>query len=91
VYLAIEEKEAEATSKASALVEIFRGCFRKINYARHPSNLPGEAQGKSSNVSWTAKELSKQYMDGDSRNDVIITIMDGLSPPHTKVMTRKVR
>ncbi|KAF2158437.1 hypothetical protein M409DRAFT_61653 [Zasmidium cellare ATCC 36951] len=56
VYLAMEEEEEEAklTFKAATLCRAFEKLFFRISYTLHPSNIPGEARGKSSDESYLA-------------------------------------
>jgi hypothetical protein len=42
----------------------------------HPSDIPGESQGKSANVAWTAREVEKKYVGQPRLQDVLVTIMD---------------
>ncbi|KAK4548738.1 hypothetical protein LTR36_008511 [Oleoguttula mirabilis] len=75
VYLAMEQKEEKSEVKAASLVKRFQNSFYKMSYTVHPQGLPGEAQGKSSNESWAAKQACKDYPEGVKRN-VIVTVMD---------------
>lgn len=77
VYLAMEEKEEKAALKAAGLCSNFEKSFFRMSYTVHPSNIPGEAQGKSSNEQWAAKEAMKEYSDPNVRQNTIITTMDG--------------
>ena len=77
IYLAMEEKEEKSNLKASALIESFQRAFYRMTYTVHPQNIPGEAQGKSSNESWAAKHACKEYGRDVYRN-VVITTMDGM-------------
>ena len=72
----MEEKEKESAKKAKQLIESFRASFYDMSYTMHPSNLPGEAQGKSSNESWAANQAIKDYPES-IRSNVIVTVMDG--------------
>jgi hypothetical protein len=42
----------------------------------HPGDISGEVAGKSSNVSWAARQLSHNYVDTESRANCVITVMD---------------
>ena len=78
VYLAMEEKEENVISKAERLVSTFNHSFFEMSYTLHPPGLPNEVQGKSSNVSWAAKQACKDYSGGvNELRDIIITVMDG--------------
>ena len=76
IYLAMEEKEEKSDLKASSLIESFQRAFYRMSYTVHPQNIPGEAQGKSSNESWAAKHACKEY-PRDTQRNVVITTMDG--------------
>ncbi|CAK4024836.1 hypothetical protein AC578_2731 [Lecanosticta acicola] len=76
VYLAMEEKEEKAASKAAAICGTFEKSFYRMSYTVHPSNIPGEAQGKSSNEAWAAREIMEDYPDELTRQNTIITTMD---------------
>ncbi|KAK5019064.1 hypothetical protein LTR16_000899 [Cryomyces antarcticus] len=79
VYVAMEQREAEATDKATKLTEEFLSAFRNISYTLHPGEISGESPGKSSNESWAAVQACRRYSlrEGQkSRRDVIFTVMD---------------
>lgn len=76
IYLAMEQREQDSTSKARSLVEMFQTSFYKISYTIHPSNITGEAAGKSSNESWAAKQAFKEY-EHELKSKVVMTVMDG--------------
>lgn len=77
----MEEKEEKAAQKAETLINLFGSCFHRMSYTIHPMGIPGEAQGKSSNESWAAKEASKNYQHESIKQNVIFTTMDGLCYP----------
>lgn len=79
IYLAMEEKEDKADFKAQNLIGTFKQSFYKMSYTMHPANIPGEAQGKSSNESWAGKQASKDYPDAAQKANIIMTTMDGWS------------
>lgn len=74
----MEEKEEKSAFKAASLCTTFEKSFFRMSYTVHPSNIPGEAQGKSSNESWAAKQVSKDYPEEAVKQNVIITVMDGM-------------
>lgn len=79
VYLAIEQREAGAADKASNLASEFATAFRSLTITVHPSNIPGEAPGKSSNIAWAAEKACRRYSNNwryGSKEHVIITVMD---------------
>lgn len=47
-----------------------------MSYTLHPGDIEGEVAGKSSNVSWAARQLSHNYVDTESRRNCVITVMD---------------
>lgn len=71
----MEQREAEAESKALSLIQEFVKKFRSIDYTLHPSDIPGEAAGKGSNMAWCARKLSEKY-PLEQRRDVIVTGID---------------
>lgn len=73
----MEEKEEKSDLKAANLCSGFEKSFFRMSYTIHPSGIPGEAQGKSSNENWAAKEAMKEYTDPLVRQNTIITTMDG--------------
>lgn len=76
VYLAMEQREHDAESKAQRLTNEFSKKFRSIDYTMHPSDIPGELAGKGSNMAWAARKLSEKYALAQ-RKDVIVTGIDG--------------
>ncbi|KAK7207619.1 hypothetical protein BZA70DRAFT_243969 [Myxozyma melibiosi] len=75
IYLAMEEHEPSAVEKATTLIRDFSPYFHRITYTLHPHSLPGEARGKSSNISWSTRAASKHYRS-ESRTNVVFTVMD---------------
>jgi len=72
----MEQREANVEVKAMSLIQEFVKKFRTIDYTLHPSDIPGEAAGKGSNVAWAARKLSQRYTMAQ-RKDVVITGIDG--------------
>lgn len=72
----MEQREEKAEAKALSLVDEFGKQFRRMDFTIHPSDIPGEAAGKGSNMAWVAKKLSEKYTM-KTRNNVIITGIDG--------------
>lgn len=72
----MEQREDGHESKALSLVQQFIKNFRSIDFAVHPSHIPGEAAGKGSNMAWVARKLSAKYSTSIRKN-VIITGIDG--------------
>jgi hypothetical protein len=79
VYLAMEEKEEKSDVKASTLIANFDKAFYRMSFTIHPQDIPGEAQGKSSNESWAAAQACRDYPDHSVKQNVIMTTMDGMS------------
>ena len=73
----MEEKEEKAEAKADTLIRSYCESFYKMSYTIHPQGIPGEAQGKSSNESWAAKQACQDYVDDVVKRDVVMTVMDG--------------
>jgi hypothetical protein len=80
----MEAGEAGAAAKANILVNEFGRVFRGIDFVIHPRDIPGEAQGKSSNLSWAARYINGKYSDEKSKQNIIVTVLDGKSffPKH---------
>ncbi|MCJ1389691.1 hypothetical protein MMC18_002548 [Xylographa bjoerkii] len=76
VYLAMEQRDPDAESTATQLILVFATSFRNISFTLHPGDISGEVAGKSSNVSWAARQLSHNYVDSDSRKNCVITVLD---------------
>ena len=74
----MEQREADADSKALRLIDEFSAKFRNITYTVHPSDIPGESAGKGSNVAWVARKLSERYPI-EQRKNVVVTGIDGKS------------
>ncbi|KAF5660967.1 glycosyl transferase gt-a type structural fold [Fusarium heterosporum] len=75
VYLGMEQRESNAETKALGLMQEFSKKFRSLDFTLHPSDIPGEAAGKGSNIGWAARKLSERY-SGTLRKNVIITGID---------------
>lgn len=84
----MEAGESGASSKAAVLIKEFADQFREIEYTLHPSDLPGEAQGKSSNLCWAAKHVSGKYLGGHMKRNVIVTVID-CKPPLAKAKYKR--
>jgi hypothetical protein len=72
----MEMREQGAEVKAIGLVHEYIKKFHFIGFTLHPSDISGEAAGKSSNTGWAARTLSERYPI-EQRKDVIITAIDG--------------
>ena len=78
VYLAMEEREVNASGKAEHLIASFTYAFYNMSFTLHPCGLPNEAPGKSSNVSWAALQILTDYPSAQQRQRTIVTTMDGM-------------
>lgn len=76
----MEQRESTAETKALGLIQEFAKRFRSLDFTLHPSDIPGEAAGKGSNIGWAARKLSEKY-PSTLRNNVIVTGIDGTFVP----------
>ena len=76
----MEQGESGCKDKATILVKEYDARFRVVEYTLHPRDIPGEAQGKSSNLSWAAKYINAKYPKENLKRNVIITVLDGKKP-----------
>jgi Glycosyl transferase family group 2 len=60
--LAMEAKEDGAEVKARMLQDEFREALGGVFFTLHPSNLPGEVAGKSSNEAWAARWVHEELV-----------------------------
>jgi hypothetical protein len=72
----MEQKEADSKTKAETLVSLFERSFAAVKTTFHPSNLPGEIAGKSSNVSFAARQIFHDHQHNPDKIDVVITVID---------------
>jgi hypothetical protein len=75
----MEARDPKAASVAETLLFTFQNLFRHIQYTMHPEDLAGEAPGKSSNISWAAKEVQRKYYSTSAWKDVMLTVMDSMT------------
>jgi len=75
----MEARDPNAASVAEILLFTFANRFRHIQYTMHPEDLAGEAPGKSSNISWAAKEVQRKYYSTSVWKDVMLTVMDSMT------------
>lgn len=73
VFIALEEREAEATQKAEELKNEYRDTFGGIFFTFHP-DIVGEVKGKSSNQAYAAREAYKIIIEEKKKNIDYITI-----------------
>jgi hypothetical protein len=73
----MEDSEVGHMEKAESLQNYFRDSFQHFITTVHPSDIPGEARGKGSNVAYAARvgcsELLKRGVD---RRRIILTVSD---------------
>jgi hypothetical protein len=76
VILAMEQGEKDSDKKAEKLISHFSGKFMELRYTIHPSGIPGEARGKSSNVAWASIYYHDHWLDKKKSGNYLITVMD---------------
>ncbi|GAD98923.1 hypothetical protein NFIA_039750 [Paecilomyces variotii No. 5] len=78
IYLAMEQRETEAADKATKLLSMFEGAFLHIRATFHPSGIPGEIAGKSSNVAYAAQHIIDVHAidNDDDMVNILITVVD---------------
>ena len=72
----MEERDPKASSVAGTLISLFKEQFRDMQFTTHPGGLNGEVPGKSSNISWAARQVSAKYAGNALWEDVLLTVMD---------------
>jgi hypothetical protein len=72
----MEQKEAGSDTKAATLISTFQDNFAAIRATFHPCDLPGEIAGKSSNVSYAAREIFRAHQANPTKLDVVVTVID---------------
>ena len=80
----MEERDPQGTSVATTLIAHFKHHFRDMQFTTHPGGLDGEAPGKSSNISWAARQVSAKYTGNALWEDVLLTVMDSTLPSSDK-------
>jgi len=75
----MEQDESGSEAKAQTLIKEYKARFQTIESTMHPRGIPGEAQGKSSNLSWAAKYIINKYQREDAKRNVIVTVLDGMN------------
>jgi hypothetical protein len=75
VCLGMEAREADAAIKAKQLVDEYSSRFAQIVWSEHPGDIPGEAAGKSSNVSWASRAIAAAT-SADERHRQVFTVID---------------
>ncbi|KAJ8322558.1 hypothetical protein BDV3_004132 [Batrachochytrium dendrobatidis] len=75
ICLAMEATEAGSDIKARKLLRQFQDQFYDLTFTIHPADILGEVRGKSSNVSWAAREMAHRSSPS-TRAREIVTVMD---------------
>ena len=88
IFLAMEERDPNGANVAQNLIQLFSGKFHEMQYTVHPSGLPGEAPGKSSNVSWAAKQVERKYLNDPDWASVLVTVMDSQCSEESSMKSR---
>lgn len=79
----MEASEPQHRSKSESLKEYFKDSFLDFIITNHPDDLPGEARGKGSNISYAARKGSAEIIaSGIDKNRLVITIADSDSHIH---------
>ncbi|KAJ3412507.1 hypothetical protein HDV05_000645 [Chytridiales sp. JEL 0842] len=76
ICLAMEVSEPESESKALTLIKRYEPLFYQILYTLHPTNLPNEIRGKSSNVAWASTQISTLLFESGVGEKCVLTVMD---------------
>lgn len=73
-----------ARAKAETLLHEFGGAFKAISYTLHPSDIDGEAAGKSSNLSWAVRQAWFSIAEDANLEvgNMVITVLDADSRLH---------
>lgn len=73
----MEASEAFHTTKSDHIKEYFKDMFLDFIITSHPSDLPGEARGKGSNISYAARKACAELIqNGMDAKRIMITIAD---------------
>lgn len=84
----MEARDPDGESTAKHLQTTFAGRFLDLRYTVHPGDIPGESPGKSSNVSWAAKDVERRYQNNLAWKDVLVTVMDSKSNIFWRMLNR---
>lgn len=69
VVLAMEAREGQAaTDKSLRLINRFEHHFKDMIATFHPTNIPNEIKGKSSNTQWAYREVQRYYGNYVAKN-----------------------
>ena len=82
----MEARDPNASAVANQLLSLFKTRFRDMQHTVHPEGLAGEAPGKSSNISWAAKEVQRKYYGSPNFKDILLTVMDSRSHSNTQIV-----
>lgn len=91
VVLAMEKREGQAAvDKADRLIQQTSHLFADILATYHPSGLPGEVPGKSSNTQWAYRKATQHYgrmLVGQDLSKVFLTVGDADTLWHPQYFT----
>ena len=79
VVLALEDRAgSDAKALAERIREEFGARFGHFLITTHPSDLPGEIQGKGSNETWAARRVKEEIIDPNNipYEDIIVSVFD---------------
>jgi hypothetical protein len=84
VVLGMEAREPGARAKARALQARFADRFHNLMATYHPSDLPGELQGKATNATWAVRRARRELVDrlGILPERIVVTVADSDSVLH---------
>ncbi|MCU0499412.1 MAG: hypothetical protein MUF87_18840 [Anaerolineae bacterium] len=86
IVLAMEGGEVNCAAKAEQLIREYHHAFANFYYTVHPTGLPGEIRGKSSNEAWAARWAKRKLVDelGYNIDHMVISTMDADTMWHPK-------
>ena len=84
----MEAGENASEAKARILINEYKKQFRSIEHTTHPRDIAGESQGKSSNLCWAARYINGKYFDEKSKQNIIVTVIDGESSKFLNLRTK---
>jgi hypothetical protein len=84
VVLGMEEWDPGAKDTAETLLTNYGGKFFHLIATYHPSDLPGEVQGKAMNEAWAVRRACREMVNrlGISTSQIVVTVADADSIFH---------
>ena len=81
IVVVAQEENVGSDFNSSVSQEVFAkhgNSFLKLNFIRHPANIPGEIAGKGSNIAWAGKYAKKEIVDsmGIGHDHVLVSAFD---------------